>query len=157
MRNSALILLVITAMGSPLAAQHKKKGRCSGSEPDPGWLIRGPIYLDCEVDRKVELRGSEPRLDFAPSGMPRSGCLKAEFEFVVDTLGIPEVLTMRAKNGNDRDLEEAVRNAIPLLRFMPAQLEGRPVRQLLVYKRVAVMTVVSSRDALRRPPPTPNC
>jgi hypothetical protein len=155
--RTALTLLVVAAMGSPLAAQHKKKGRCSGSEPDAGWLIRGPIYLDCEVDRKVELRGGEPRLDFAPSGTPRMGCLKAEFEFVVDTLGIPEVMTLRTKNGNDRDLEEAVRNAIPLLRFTPAQLEGRPVRQLLVYKRVAVISIATSRDVLRRPPPTPNC
>jgi hypothetical protein len=157
MRTSVLLLLVATAMGSPLAAQHKKRGRCNGAPPDSTWLIGGPIYMDCEVDKKVSLQSAVPP-DFVPTGTPRTGCLRAEFEFVVDTSGQPEILTIRPHPGNDRDLEEAVRSSIPKLRFAPAELDGKPVRQLTVHKENVYIRRVSSRDALPPVgPPSMSC
>jgi|ERR1043166_7501651 len=153
MRVMAIVLFAGLIASLPLSAQQKKKGHCSGAPPDSTWLLRGPVYRDCEVDKKAEVIQPEPLPDYTPMGTPRAGCFSAEFEFVVDTQGEPEVLTIRATHSNDRGLEDALRSSIPNLRFTPALLADHPVRQLFVYKRTMGIRMVTSRDPL--PPVTP--
>src|SRR5262249_22705402 len=96
MRVIAVVLLAgLIATGSLQAQEKKKKGRCNGAPPDSTWLLRGPVYRDCEVDRKAEVMPPLPHPDYVPMGSPRQGCFSAEFEFVVDTLGQPEFGTVR--------------------------------------------------------------
>ena len=55
MRVIPVVLIAGLIAAGSLAAQQKKKGRCSGAPPDSTWLLRGPVYRDCEVDRKAEV------------------------------------------------------------------------------------------------------
>jgi hypothetical protein len=168
--RSALRLLVLGLLLPflDLSAQSSRRG-CNGTPPDSAAQASNPYYLDCDVDSKASMKGREPNIQFAPSGAPRGrgdGCIYATFEFVVDTLGVPEYGSIKAVGTGDRDLEEAVRPTIPNLRYFPAKLKGQLVRQLVVYKRkVSFMTRVVVAPAGSAPlPPSgasmgrpPNC
>jgi hypothetical protein len=125
-------------------------------------MAAGPVFRDCEVDRKAELRGSEPRLPYTPpaTGSSSGRCYSAELEFVVSAAGEPELSTVRARPANDPDMEQAMRSLLPMRRYQPALLEGRPVRQLVVYRvALGVIRVVSAsgRVAPITPRRPPNC
>jgi hypothetical protein len=142
------LLLLVLAL--PAEAQ-KKKGKCTGEPADSALLVGGPVFRDCEVDRAARIRGQASRLNFTPpaSGVRDGRCYRAEFQLVVDTLGQAELATVRPRLGNDRDLEEAVRMTLPGLVWEPARLEGRAVRQVVVYKMGVVtrVRVTSSNGA----------
>ena len=140
-----LLCLGAVVLGSPLEAQ-KSRRRCSGTAVDS--LAPGErVYRDCEVDRVAKPRGDIPRPQWTPTSTPTSVpmCYRAEFEFVVDTLGVPEAATIRRLSSSDASFELAVREQIDRMRYEPAQLDGRRVRQLVVHQsKVAVARVVSS-------------
>ena len=50
---------------------------------------------------------------------------------VVDTTGRAEVATLKGLRYTDRAFLEAVRQALPRMRFKPAEIRGRRVRQLV--------------------------
>lgn len=108
------------------------------------------------MDREAKTRGFEPRLDWQPplSELRDGGCYRANYEFVVDTLGFPEIATIRDVSVNNSSFGQAVRDVIPRLRYEPAQLRGAPVRQTVAYQQsVAVRKVISSSQF---PPPPPS-
>lgn len=147
-----LLCLGAVILGAPLEAQ-KSKRRCSGSAIDS--LAPGErVYRDCEVDRVAKPRGVVPRVQWTPVSTPTSVpmCYRAEFEFVVDTLGVPDATTIRRVSSTDASFELAVREQIDLMRYEPAQLEGRRVRQLVVHQsKVAVARVVTSSPSAAPP------
>jgi hypothetical protein len=110
------------------------------------------------VDREAKPRGIAPRFDWTPSSSElRDGaCFRAEFQFVVDTLGIPEVATVRDAGATNANYQQAVRDVIPRLRYSPAMLKGSPVPQLVTYKQsAAIRTSVSSSPSSRPTPSRP--
>jgi hypothetical protein len=122
------------------------------------WIRQAPVYLDCEVDHKAELRGPDPRVNFTPrSPDPTRGkCYKVELEFVVDTLGQPELSTVRSRSTTDAEFEEAVRASLSDLHYAPARLRDRPVRQLVVYKLgMAVVPFAVPAGSMPEPPLNP--
>jgi len=153
-----LLLCAFTAVVStPLFAQRAKRG-CPDIAVDS---VQGsaPVYLACQVDREAKTRGIAPRLEWTPPRIEvRDGaCFRAQYEFVVDTLGIPEVATVRDVGATNANFQQAVRDVIPRLRYSPAQLNGAPVRQLVSYEqsvaiRVMVSSSPSSRPSGSRPP-----
>jgi hypothetical protein len=52
-------------------------------------------------------------------------------QFVVDTSGIPDMRTFKILESTGGLFSAAVRDAVPGLRFVPAKLEGRRVRQVV--------------------------
>jgi TonB family protein len=52
-------------------------------------------------------------------------------QFVVDAQGIVEMATFKALKSTDPAFTEAVRTALPTMRFTPAQVGGRAVKQLV--------------------------
>ena len=146
-------------MTSPLAAQRAKRG-CPEVSVDS---VQGsvPLYLACQVDREAKPRGIAPRLDWTPplSGVRDGTCFRADFQFIVDTLGIPEFATIRDIGATNAGFQQAVRDAIPRLRYSPALLNGLPVRQLVSYQQSAAMRVVVSSSPSSRPPASrpPRC
>lgn len=151
----ALVPVLFFALVGVTEAQ-QKKGKCSGSEPDSLWLRKGPVYRDCEVDKKAKLRGSEPQVNFTPRFVDptRGWCATASLEFVVDTLGQPELLTVRTRSSSDADFEDAVRANLPKLRYTPARLGDRAVRQLVVYQAGMASVPFSEPVGSNPPPPT---
>jgi hypothetical protein len=128
----ALLLLV----AAPLSAQTSKR-RCTGEAPDSAALHLGPVYRDCEVDRPARLRTVDLPVDYNPptGGLGGTRCLRAEFQFVVDTTGRAELASVRPGSSNDRGLENAIRGSLPQVRYEPARLAGAKVRQVVVYAR----------------------
>ena len=130
------ILVLLILFATPLAAQTSKR-RCTGEVPDSALLHLGPVYRDCDVDKPARLRTVDLPLDYNPTtgGLGTSRCLRAEFQFVVDTIGRVEPATVRPGNSNDRGLENAVRGNLGQLRYEPAHKAGAKVRQVVVFAR----------------------
>ncbi|MBI5600811.1 MAG: hypothetical protein HY944_04525 [Gemmatimonadetes bacterium] len=85
--------------------------------------------------------------------------MRADFTFVVDTLGVPDPLTIRDVTATSIDFQQAVRDVIPRLRYEPAQLNGAPVRQIVAYRQSVGIRVVISSSPSGRPPTSrpPRC
>jgi len=154
-----LLCALVALASSPLAAQRSRRA-CPDTPVDS--IPSGkPVYQACQVDREAKERGFTPRMDWTPPvGDLRDGsCFRADFEFVVDTLGVPEVGTIHDIRVTDASLQEAVRDVIRRLRYEPAQLKGGPVRQVVAYSQtVAVRRVVtSSRNATPPSSRPPRC
>jgi TonB family protein len=97
------------------------------------WLevSRQRVYLEFEVERPArELQGERgPRY---PNSM-RSANIEGEVlaQFVVDSLGLAEPATFKVLRSPRVEFTTAVRDALPFLRFEPAEIGGRKVRQLV--------------------------
>ncbi len=145
-----LLLLSMLGFSSPASGQQKGK-RCTGEVPDSTLLGSGPVYRDCEVDQAARLRVPDFPVDYIPppNNMGGTRCLRAEFQFVVDSAGHPDPASIRPARSNDRGLEEAVRPTLERLRYQPARLGNRPVRQLVVYARSVASIVRVSPDEER--------
>lgn len=156
-----LLLLVVLVMLTPssLPAQRSRRG-CPDVPPDsiPAGVR---VYQPCQVDREAKQRGNPPRLDWAPasSELRDGSCFRAEFEFVVDTAGFPELATIHETSSNNAGFSQAVRDAIFRLRYEPARREGAPVRQLVAYRQSAAVRRVLTSSPYVTPPASrpPRC
>jgi hypothetical protein len=144
-----LALVVLTS--TPVAAQRSKR-KCPDTAVDstPGGV---PTYQACQVDREARQRGSAPRVEWTPptSELRDGSCMSADFTFVVDTLGIPEIATIRDITATNMGFQQAVRDVIPRLRYEPATLQGARVRQIVAYRQSVAIRVVSSSSPSGRP------
>jgi len=130
-----LIVLASTVVSASARAQNSSS-QCTGTEPDSTLTAALPLYRDCDVDKPARPKGRPPRLSLT-SRHAGDGCIAAEFDIIVDTLGIPEPVILRADKENDSEMADAVRASLASLRFEPAKLGGRPVRQVVVYRQTA--------------------
>lgn len=98
----------------------------SGSSPsgDATWLAD-------QVERPVLLLPGSPTPVF-PSLLSSAGVTGGVMaEFVVDTLGRIELTSVRFLTVDHEQFGEAVRIVLPRLKFIPAEVQGRKVRQLV--------------------------
>jgi hypothetical protein len=106
-----------------------------------------PIYLTCQVDRDArEVRGPGV-LNWEPQAgeVTPTSCFRVELRFVVDARGVPEPGTITLVSTNNTGFGAAFLALAPDLRFSPAQLKGRPVRQVMTYREsVGVRTSIVS-------------
>lgn len=147
---------LVTLTSSPLVAQRSKRG-CPDTPSDsvPSGMR---VYQACQVDRAARLRGKAPHPDWTPavSSIRDGSCFRADFQFVVDTAGIPEAETIHEVGATDASFQQAVKEVIPYLKYEPAKLGGASVRQLVTYHQsVAVGRVVSSSRLGGAPPVRP--
>jgi len=77
-----------------------------------------------------------------------SGSVSAEFEFVVDSLGVPDMNTARLIKSNDDQVMRMAKNAIPQLRYEPAMKNGHAVPQISRYK----MEIATEQEQVVRTP-----
>jgi len=96
----------------------------------------GPVnvdqpYFDFQVEKPVgAMPGSQgPRYP----DILRSGGVEGQVlaQFVVDTTGRVEVATFRVLRSDHAMFEQAVRSALPNMRFLAAEIGGRKVKQLV--------------------------
>ena len=100
-----------------------------------------PVYRDCGVEKKVRLVSTNVNPEYRPA-TPRTGCVSAEAEFVVDTLGRVEMGSARILHATDQTLREGMLAMLPRLLYEPAMRDGRKVRQIATEKRTLNMMVV---------------
>ena len=140
------------ACGSSAASRGRRS--CELRLADSVFARSGPVYRDCAVDRKAELRTRDIRPDFRPPAT-REGCHSATVEFVVDTAGRVELSTARVARSNDPAFASSLLRALPMYRYEPARLGGIPVRQIATDQQaIVIRRVVAVAGSL--PPPTPS-
>jgi len=107
----------------------------AGSAPSASGVAGGAgrdgVHLAAQVERAaVALPGAEPRY---PEMLRRGGVDgRVVVQFVVDTAGRVEPGSVRVVVSDHALFTDAVRAALPRLRFAPAEVGGRPVRQLVL-------------------------
>lgn len=96
----------------------------------------GPVnvdqpYFDFQVEKPVGAvpGGEGPRYP----DILRSGGVEGQVlaQFVVDTTGRVEIASFRVLRSDHAMFEQAVRSALPRMRFFPAEIGGRKVKQLV--------------------------
>ncbi len=96
----------------------------------------GPVnvdqpYFDFQVEKPVgAVPGSDgPRYP----DILRSGGVEGQVlaQFVVDTTGRVDIASFRVLRSDHAMFEQAVRSALPRMRFFPAEIGGRKVKQLV--------------------------
>ena len=89
-------------------------------------------------------------MDFRPE---RVGCYSALIEFVVDTLGFPEVGTARVVRSTDPAFAQSAVAVLSRLKYEPARRGGMAVRQITTIEpKVAMAVAVSGATPNMRPP-----
>jgi hypothetical protein len=117
-----------------------QKSDCDLRAVDSVYLSLGPVYRECAVDRKA--RPKNRPLHSRTMTMPNKTCLSAEFEFVVDTLGLPEHDRIRLVRSNDSPFADREASAIQEMTFTPAMKDGAKVRQ--IYRHRSTISIVMS-------------
>lgn len=105
------------------------------------------VYLMCQVDRAARETRSNAVLNWEPAAgeVRPNACFRVEVRFVVDTLGVPEPGTVSLISTNNSGFGAAFVALAPDLRFTPARLKGRPVRQVVSFKEsIGVVTSINS-------------
>jgi len=112
---------------SPAGAAKRHDGAIGDSlAPERG---PAPFLLVAEVDQPVAVL--EPGVPRYPPRLQTLGISgRVVLEFVVDTTGAVEANSLRVRVSTEPGFEDAARAAILATRFRPAQVRGRPVRQL---------------------------
>jgi hypothetical protein len=144
----ALLVVFAAACASraPAAARYDDLDRatlvhgraCDRSDQDTTRYLHLPLYRSCAVTLTARRIPSDVRPDFFPASRDRS-CFSAVIEFAVDTLGRPEVRTARLLRANDASFGLAAMAIVSGLRFEPARLGNRPVRQLYELREVFLL------------------
>lgn len=123
------------------------RGRpCDRSDQDTTRYLHLPLYRPCAVTVAARRIASDMRPEFFPASRDRS-CFSAVIEFAVDTLGRPEVRTAKLIKASDPSYGAAALAIVPGLRFVPARLGDRPVRQIYELRE---MLLIRRGDGLER-------
>lgn len=124
----------VTAPLGTIASSDTTTAAASGTGTDStvaglGSGSGGP-YTELTVERAVVPRGGvTPRYPPQLASAGVEGLV--EMEFVVDTLGRVERESVRALRADHPQFEQSVRDALQRMRFIPAEVGGRRVRQLV--------------------------
>ena len=97
--------------------------------PDIDAIPSGKVYVDAEVDRQVQRDPTSAAPEY-PTYLQENhieGSLTVEF--VVDTSGGADSSSLRVVHSTHPAFEQSLRAALPHMRFVPAELGGRLVRQ----------------------------
>ena len=90
-----------------------------------------PAFLSFQVDKPaVQVHGSGP-VHYPDSLKIAKVEGEVVAEFVVDTLGLADITSLRILRSTHPLFAAAVRDALPQMRFTPAELHGAKVRELL--------------------------
>lgn len=83
---------------------------------------------------------------------------KVYVQFVVDTAGLVEIPTFRVLQATSSSFSEAVRDALPRMRFLPAEIGGVLVRQQVFMPLAFAMSMYEPRRGVNEPaPPRDEC
>ena len=145
--QSSILLTVLCGAacgaGGGLAARYDDLDRsslvrgaaCDRSDQDTTHYLHPPLYRACAVTLAAQRIANDMRPEFSQVGRSQS-CYFALVELAVDTLGRPELRTARLVRANDPGFAAEVLALVPGLRFQPARLGGRRVRQLYQLREV---------------------
>lgn len=111
------------------------------------------VYSIVEVD-SAATRYEWSAAPAYPPGMleqRQGGYVKAQW--VVDESGYADTATLAILEATHPDFSRAVRDALPFMRFSPAKIGSRAVRQLVQQEFTFRVTTVADTSTVRRPAP----
>jgi len=91
------------------------------------------VYFEFQVSKQVAPKPGNRAFPPYPESLLKrriSGMVIAQF--VVDTLGQAEMETFRVQSATDPQFAKSVRETVPRLRFFPASINGRLVREMII-------------------------
>lgn len=114
----------------------------------PEFGTTGRVYVEAELDRPVVRDPSSAAPEYPPGLEKEHVEGSVAVEFVVDTTGIADSASLRIVSVSHIAFADAVREALPRMRFSPAELEGRhvPQRVLQQFKFVLPQTAANARS-----------
>lgn len=91
----------------------------------------GQTYFEFQVEKPVSQAPNSAQPAYPD--LLRSAGIEGDVlaTFVVDTTGRADVSTFKVLRATHQQFEKAVRDALPRMRFIPAEVGGRKVRQLV--------------------------
>jgi protein TonB len=92
----------------------------------------GVTYFEFQVEKPVTPAPGSPSPPAYPA-LARQAGIEGEVlaQFVVDTTGRAEPSSLKVLKSSHDIFVESVRNALPEMRFVPAEVGGRKVKQLV--------------------------
>jgi TonB family protein len=106
-------------------------------------------FSSTEVEQSIE-RDPESAAPVYPPRLMQAGIEGyAAMRFVVDSLGRVEMASVRVLEATHPEFAAAVRSAMPLMKFSPARIGDRPVRQLAEQLfRFQIVASVTTTDTM---------
>lgn len=123
------IAVAIVVLPSGFAGQ----ASAQSTSATPGAVGNGGdrTYFEFQVDKPAVPKPDNPRPEY-PETLRSAGVEGMVLaQFTVDTTGQPEVTTFKVLKTTHPLFALAVRNALPKMKFDPAELDGRKVKQLV--------------------------
>jgi hypothetical protein len=111
---------------------------CDRSDQDTTHYLHVPLYRACAVTVAARRVASDLQPDFYPGGRDRS-CFTAFIQLAVDTLGRPEMRSVHLVRASDPGFGAAMLAVVPGLRFEPARMGDRRVRQIYELREVLLV------------------
>lgn len=106
-------------------------GVASGVVGGTGPVNTDQTYFDFQVEKPAGTMPGSPGPRYPD--ILRQGSVEGEVlaQFVVDTTGRVDIASFRVLRSSHALFEQAVRSALPSMRFLPAEVGGRKVKQLV--------------------------
>src|SRR5690606_18095702 len=143
-KGSCGVIALWTRLDDPPGKQPKRK---VSAQELANLVASLRLYTAEQVDEPARADTADPVTPFYPDSLQRSNISgRVLAEFVVDTTGRPEMDTFGVVFSSDRLFTDAVRRAVAIARFIPARLDGSPVRQLMQIPITFVSPVSSTNN-----------
>jgi len=126
--TAACVMTAVVAWTAPIAGQTPTP-RPADTTARPRQVAEP--YFEFQVEKPVQFASSSghPTYPAELKAAKVSGEVLAQF--VVDTLGYVQLSTYKVLKSDHQLFTEAVKNALPTLRYTPAEIGGRKVKQLV--------------------------
>lgn len=105
--------------------------RDSRTSPDSSGVAGSDVYTSFQVDNAAQISYGSVVPQYPPDLLAKRVPGSVIVRFVVDTSGSADVASIQILGATAPQFEESVRAALPRMRFSPARLNGRRVRQLV--------------------------
>jgi TonB family protein len=89
------------------------------------------VYTSFEVDNAVQFSDGSAVPQYPPELLARRVPGTVTVRFVVDTSGAADIQSLQIIDSSDPQFAASVRDALPRMKFQPARLNGKRVRQLV--------------------------
>lgn len=94
-------------------------------------VVIPPAYFEFQVEKPALAKPGNPPPRYPAHLRERSVSGEVLAQFVVDTTGRAEMRTFKVLKASHEDFVKAVREAVPRMRFIPAEIAGCRVRQIV--------------------------
>lgn len=105
--------------------------RTSADASEPASTAAGDVYTVFQVDNAAEISVGSAVPQYPPDLLAKRVRGKVVVRFIVDSSGVADVQSIEILDASAPQFEESVRAALPRMRFSPARLNGKRVRQLV--------------------------